>query len=55
MGRCVMHTYKLWVSHNSITNKENLIKLHKKIKQNEKVCPAQNLGFTTKVKVTSEG
>ena len=35
---------KLCVSHNSITNKGNSIKLRKKIKQNEKVCRAQNLG-----------
>ena len=32
------------VSHNSKTDKENLIKLYRKIKQNEKVCRAQNLG-----------
>ena len=30
--------YKPCVSHNSKTNEENLIKLHRKIKQNEKVC-----------------
>ena len=36
-------TYKLCVSHNSKTSKGNLIKLHRKIKQNEKVCCAQNL------------
>ena len=33
---------KLCVSHNSKTNKGNLIKLHRKIKQYEKVCYAQN-------------
>ena len=32
------------VSHNSKTDIGNLIKLHRKIKQNEKVCHAQNLG-----------
>ena len=37
--------YKLYVSHNSKSNKGNLIKLHKKIKQNEKVCCAQNYRF----------
>ena len=38
-------TYKLCVSHNSKTNKGNLMKLHRKIKQIEKVCHAQNLVF----------
>ena len=37
-------TYKSCVSYNSKANKGNLIKLHRKIKQNEKVCCAQNLG-----------
>ena len=37
-------TYKSCVSHNSKTDKENLIKFHRKIQQNEKVCYAQNLG-----------
>ena len=32
------------VSHNSKTNEGNFIKLHRKIKQNEKACCAQNLG-----------
>ena len=36
-------TYKSSVSHNSKNNKQTLIKLHRKIKQNEKVCHAQNL------------
>ena len=36
-------TDKTSVSHNSKTIEENLIKLHRKIKQNEKVCCAQNL------------
>ena len=35
--------YKSSVSHNSKTKKGNLIKLDRKIKQNEKVCHAQNL------------
>ena len=34
--------YKSCVSHISKTNEENLIKSHRKIKQNEKVCRAQN-------------
>ena len=38
-------TYRLCVSHdNSKIDKGNLIKLHRKIKENEKVCHAQNLG-----------
>ena len=36
--------YELCVSHNSKTDKVNLIKLHRKVKLNEKVCRAQNLG-----------
>ena len=36
-------TYKCCVSHNSKTIKGNIIKLNRKIKQNEKVCLAQNL------------
>ena len=36
--------YKSCVSHNSKINKGTLFKLHRKIKQNEKVCRAQNLG-----------
>ena len=47
--------YKSGVSHNSITNKGNLIKLHRKIKQNERVCRAQIKVPTAKVKVTIEG
>ena len=45
-------TYKSCVRHNS---KGNLIKLHRKVKQNEKVCYAQNQGTATEVKVTTEG
>ena len=37
--------YKSCVSHNSKTNKGNFIKLHRKIKLNEKVCCTQNVGF----------
>ena len=37
-------TYKSCVSHNSKTNKGDLIKFHRKVKQKEKVCRAQNLG-----------
>ena len=37
-------TNKSCVSHNSKNGRGNLIKLHKKIKQNEKMCHAQNLG-----------
>ena len=37
-------TYKSFVSHNSKTSKGNLIKFHRKVKQNKKVCHAQNLG-----------
>ena len=48
-------SYKSSVSHNSKTNKENLIKLHRKVKQNEKVCRIQKLGSTTKVQVTIKG
>ena len=36
--------HKLCVSHNSKNDKGNLIKLCRKIKQNEKMCGAQNLG-----------
>ena len=36
--------YKSYVSHNSKTDKGNLIKLHRKIKQNEKLCRAETLG-----------
>ena len=36
--------YKSCVSHNSKSKKGNLIKLHRKVKQNKKVCQAQNLG-----------
>ena len=36
--------YKSCVSHNSKTNKGNLIKLDRKIKLNEKMCRTQNLG-----------
>ena len=36
-------TYKSLVSHNSKTNKGDIIILHRKVKQNEKVCRAQNL------------
>ena len=35
-------TYKSCVSHNSKTDKGNLIKFHRKVKQYEKVCCAQN-------------
>ena len=34
--------YKSCVSHISKTNEENLIKSHRKIKQNKKVCREQN-------------
>ena len=37
-------TYKSCVSRNSKTEKGNLIKLHRKIKKNKKVCRAQNVG-----------
>ena len=36
--------YKSWVSHNSKSNKGNFIKLHRKVKQHEKVCCAPYLG-----------
>ena len=36
-------TYKWYVSHNSKTNKGDLIILHRRIKKNEKVCHVQNL------------
>ena len=42
-------TYTSCVSHNSKTDKRNLIKFHRKVKQNEKVCCAQNLGSPTQV------
>ena len=34
-------------SNNSLTTEANLTKLHRKIKHNEKVCCAQNLGSYT--------
>ena len=37
-------TYKSFFSHDLKTNKGNLIKLHRKVKQNGKVCHIQNLG-----------
>ena len=37
-------TYKSCISHNSKTDKRNLIKLHRKVKQTEQVCCAQHLG-----------
>ena len=37
-------TYKLCVSHNSKTKKGNLIKFHREVKQNVKVCCTQNFG-----------
>ena len=33
-------TYKSCISHNSKTDKGNLIKLHREVKQNEQVCCA---------------
>ena len=35
--------YKSCVSHNSKTSEGNLIKLYRKVKQNDKVCRSQNL------------
>ena len=37
--------YKSCLSHNSETTEANLMKLHRKIKNNKKVCRAQELGF----------
>ena len=37
----------LCLSHNLETAELNLMKLHRKIKHNEKVCDAQDLGFYT--------
>ena len=45
---------KSCVSHNAKTNKGTLLKLHRKVKQNEKECSAQNLGSTAKVKVIKD-
>ena len=42
---------KLCFSNNSKTTEANLIKLHRKIEYNEKVCRAQELGSSPKVKV----
>ena len=36
--------YKSCVRHYSKTSKGNFIKLHRKVKQNEKACRTQNLG-----------
>ena len=36
--------YKSCLSDNSYRTEANLMKLHRKIKQNEKVCRAQELG-----------
>ena len=39
--------YKLCLSHNSETTEINLMKLHRKVKHNEKVCPEQGLDSYT--------
>ena len=38
-------TYKSCVSHNSKTDKGNVIKFHRKVKQNGKVCRANKICF----------
>ena len=47
-------TNKSFVSHDSKINQENLMKIHKKIKQNEKVCRAQNLGSHARTRARSQ-
>ena len=40
--------YKLCLSQNSETTEADSMKLHRKIKHNEKVCRSQDLGFYAK-------